>query len=642
MAAYAADQYRESVQSSVYSTDSNYSPLTSILRNYPPVPEAASRNGNASGYHFPPTSTGTAPNSIYDPTFSSAAHVPPERRSSREGQGPLRCLLRPMAHSDDHMYHLVGGDSNFDVPSSHIQFQFQPDPIGSHLNTYRNLHHGGDDESLPHERPPLAHYYTGPATSVVPPTPTRQEPTLGVRFNAQHLSAISAVSSYSQDTWSEGNVRETWRSSSTSGAADPFSFRHFETPQMVPPRVVVSSAQTPQDNYVYGPTNSLAPTGPAGRVPSKVPLQYNFSRPIRKESVGFPMEESPRTGPDHSGLETYSISQEDYSTMTLPRNLPKTTPNPMYGDENFLQSSPSVSPHASPHISASGSQMMGSFSSPARSPSPISLNSGSARDLFYQRQYQQPEQQSSPPDSPSNDETQMQPSQSNITRYSEDGTAHPPAPRQLITLPSSPPPIRPGSSNSLYSRYSFYSVGDLPSGSSTPQPGARFENLSPTGDSSSTRTLTPTQENQQHHLNADPPAQENLDNPQRPHEFLALGILHHEANRLQESAYCFERAATEDGGCGVGMLMWGLSLRHAWGTEKDERAAFGWLRKAADAAVTDLERATEKGERNAVKSELVLAIYEVGQCFFHGWGVETDKKMAVVSTTCIGLIKEEC
>jgi TPR repeat protein len=86
------------------------------------------------------------------------------------------------------------------------------------------------------------------------------------------------------------------------------------------------------------------------------------------------------------------------------------------------------------------------------------------------------------------------------------------------------------------------------------------------------------------------------------------------------------------------MLMWGLSLRHAWGTEKDERAAFGWLRRAADAAVTDLERVKEKGERNAVKSELVLAIYEVGQCFFHGWGVETDKKMAVVSAKVVWIL----
>ena len=515
------------------------------------------------------------------------------------------------------------------------------------MNSYRDFHHSGN-ESLPYDNPPLAHYYAGPATTVVPPTPTPQDRTLRPGVNVQHLSAISAVSSYSQDAWSEGNVRETWRSSSTSGAADPFSFRHFETPQMNPPRVVVSSAQASQDNYVYAPTNSLAPTAPAGRVPSKVTLQYNFSRPIRKESLTSPMEGQPRGESGNSEMETYSMAQEEYSYMAMPRNLPKTIPNPMYGDENFLQSSPSVSPHASPQM------MGGSISSPARSPSPISLNSGSARDLFYQRQYQQQQEQHSlPPDSPSNDEYQMQASQLNVTRYSEDGTAYPPAPREFVTLPSSPLPIRPGSSNSLYSRYSFYSVGDLPSGSSTPQPGARFENL--TRDSPSTRTPTPTQEQYLTTSNPNPDGNaqsldahsrarqptENLDNPQTPHEFLALGILHHEANRLQDSAYCFERAATEDGGCGVGMLMWGLSLRHGWGTEKDERAAFGWLRKAADAAVTDLERATEKGERNAVKSELVLAIYEVGQCFFHGWGVETDKKMAVVSVKCIDLIKGE-
>jgi len=550
---------------------------------------------------------------------------------------------------DNTQYHLIGGDSNFNGPSSHAQFQFRTDSTEPQLNTYRDLHRGGDNEIYLHDASP---YYDGPATSVVPPTPTRQELTLKPGVNVQHLSAISAVSSYSQESWSEGNIRETWRSSSTSGAADPFSFRHFETPHINPPRVIVSSAQASQDDYVYATSNPLAPPAPAGRVPSKVQVQYNFSRPIRNESSAFPTEEPPRRGPDNSGIETYSIPQDDYSSMAIPLNLPKTTPNPMYGDENFLQASPSVSPHASP-------QIMGSFSSPARSPSPISLNSGSAPDLFYQRPYQQQqqEQQSSPPDSPSNDETQMQVGQSNVTQYSEDGTTHPPAPREFITLPASPLPIRPGSSNSLYSRYSFYSVGDLPSGSSTPQPGKRFDQLSQGGGSSSSRTPTPTQQQQQYlttnnsnpdgnaqspdaHSHAQQPT-ENLDNPQTPHEFLALGILHHEANRLQASAYCFERAATEDGGCGVGMLMWGLSLRHAWGTEKDELAAFGWLRKAADAAVNDLERATGKGERNAVKSELVLAIYEVGQCFFHGWGVETDKKMAVVSVKCIDWIKEE-
>ena len=32
-----------------------------------------------------------------------------------------------------------------------------------------------------------------------------------------------------------------------------------------------------------------------------------------------------------------------------------------------------------------------------------------------------------------------------------------------------------------------------------------------------------------------------------------------------------------------------------------------------------------------IQTELVLAIYEVGQCFFQGWGVAKDQKMAVVS-----------
>lgn len=47
----------------------------------------------------------------------------------------------------------------------------------------------------------------------------------------------------------------------------------------------------------------------------------------------------------------------------------------------------------------------------------------------------------------------------------------------------------------------------------------------------------------------------------------------------------------------------------------------------------DLEKARAGADSGAVKSELVLAIYEVGQSFFRGWGVEKDKKMAVVRST---------
>lgn len=94
----------------------------------------------------------------------------------------------------------------------------------------------------------------------------------------------------------------------------------------------------------------------------------------------------------------------------------------------------------------------------------------------------------------------------------------------------------------------------------------------------------------------------------------------------------FEKSAKENGGCGGGMLMWGLTLRHGWGCEKNEKVGFKWLSKAAESAIADLETAKSSNGKDTqlVQDELVLAIYEVGQCFFHGWGTSKDRKMAVV------------
>ena len=41
--------------------------------------------------------------------------------------------------------------------------------------------------------------------------------------------------------------------------------------------------------------------------------------------------------------------------------------------------------------------------------------------------------------------------------------------------------------------------------------------------------------------------------------------------------------------------MWGLSLRHGWGVEKDEAKAFRWLKKAAEHAVVDLKAVNGEG-----------------------------------------------
>jgi len=89
--------------------------------------------------------------------------------------------------------------------------------------------------------------------------------------------------------------------------------------------------------------------------------------------------------------------------------------------------------------------------------------------------------------------------------------------------------------------------------------------------------------------------------PQNPNEYLQLGIKHHEANRLEESALCFERSAKEQGGCGVGMLMYGLALRHGWGCPRNEKSGFHWLKKAAELALADLEKGKQGEDAMAIR-----------------------------------------
>ena len=93
--------------------------------------------------------------------------------------------------------------------------------------------------------------------------------------------------------------------------------------------------------------------------------------------------------------------------------------------------------------------------------------------------------------------------------------------------------------------------------------------------------------------------------PQTPEEYLQLGIKHHEANRLEESVLCFERSAKEQGGCGVGMLMYGLSLRHGWGCPRNEKGGFYWLKKAAELAVTDLEKEKQGADAMAIRVSIL-------------------------------------
>ncbi|KAM0750375.1 HCP-like protein, partial [Meredithblackwellia eburnea MCA 4105] len=118
---------------------------------------------------------------------------------------------------------------------------------------------------------------------------------------------------------------------------------------------------------------------------------------------------------------------------------------------------------------------------------------------------------------------------------------------------------------------------------------------------------------------------------------IELGIKYHEGGELERSAWYFEQSAKKDGGCGAGMLMYGLTLRHGWGCQVNMELGFRYLQSAAETVVHDLDRVVaggrelskEESDTKAVKNELVLALHEIGTSFRFGWGVAKDKKMAV-------------
>ncbi|KAI9447067.1 HCP-like protein [Lactarius psammicola] len=69
--------------------------------------------------------------------------------------------------------------------------------------------------------------------------------------------------------------------------------------------------------------------------------------------------------------------------------------------------------------------------------------------------------------------------------------------------------------------------------------------------------------------------------------------------------------------------------RHGWEVAVLALCPFSWLRRAAEAAVGDLEHARTGFDVSAVHGELVFVIYEVGQRFFQGWGMQKVQKMAM-------------
>lgn len=444
-------------------------------------------------------------------------------------------------------------------------------------------------------------------------------------------------------------------------------------PQPPVPTVVVSTPVAL--DYEPGPASR------GGRSPIVRPITSNYSRPVRAP----PSFSHPRTPLPSPPLPSDS-QQEAQKRLVLERNRPNTRPNtplnspsqPFNSQGNSLtvlsKGSPSSPNLPLPSIVVQPWKQETSLQKHAmRSPSPQSFATP------YQR---------ASPGSPNIPTTPAYPSSS----YSESGlssnyasSSRPSAvsnyssPSQHLNAlgarsssPSVPSSNYPGSSDnipsglvaqsfskregspvSLYSNYSYY-----PYDNAIPSPTAgsfQSQEASSHGARLQAHFQPPSKAASHNAMTGDrvPLSEATASTPQ---DFLQLGIQHHEANRLQESAACFEKSAKSNGGCGVGMLMWGLALRHGWGCEKNEKLGFKWLQKAAEHAVEDLESSRGGTDVGAVQvsfmtdnyvlskryvsfkqTELLLAIYEVGQCFFQGWGVPKDQKMAVVSLFSVSL-----
>jgi len=66
--------------------------------------------------------------------------------------------------------------------------------------------------------------------------------------------------------------------------------------------------------------------------------------------------------------------------------------------------------------------------------------------------------------------------------------------------------------------------------------------------------------------------------------------------------------------------------RHGWGCKPDAAAAVNYLSAAASNAADIEQLALQAGLKKggAAKGELVLAIFELANCFRHGWGIPKD------------------
>jgi TPR repeat protein len=113
----------------------------------------------------------------------------------------------------------------------------------------------------------------------------------------------------------------------------------------------------------------------------------------------------------------------------------------------------------------------------------------------------------------------------------------------------------------------------------------------------------------------------------RGDENIQEAIRLHEIGELGLSTAMFGRLGDPKGqNNALAQVLYGLALRHGWGVPQEPEKAIHYLSLAASNSAAIEKAALESGLKKggAAKGELVLAIYELANCFRHGWGVKKD------------------
>ncbi|EPS38555.1 hypothetical protein H072_7693 [Dactylellina haptotyla CBS 200.50] len=101
----------------------------------------------------------------------------------------------------------------------------------------------------------------------------------------------------------------------------------------------------------------------------------------------------------------------------------------------------------------------------------------------------------------------------------------------------------------------------------------------------------------------------------------------HEEGDLENSTRLFKQLADPNGANNpLSQVLYGLAIRHGWGCQPNSEEAVKYLQAAAANSALIEQEALRAGMKKggAAKGELVLAIFELGNCFRHGWGTEKD------------------